>query len=417
MKNSRYIKLGALIFFTLVILIWGLNYLKGIDFFKENTKYYVIYDRIDGLLESSSVTVNGFKVGQVTDIGFSNDNSGKLVVSFFLEGDFRLPKGSVARIVSSDLMGTKAIHLELSQSEEFYNPNDTIPGAIESDLKEQVSMQVLPLKKRAEELLASLDSAITVITYVFNKRTRENLSESFEHINQTISNIEQTSVTLKDIINKNSGNISSIIANADTLSTEFKNNSGNFNQIIHNLRIISDTLSAINPGSLITEVTNTVGKVNNILASLQKTDNSAGLFLNDPELYENLNHLASSLDLLAKDFRNNPKRYVHFSALDFGKNVYITSKPEGQDNTITFKVHLISSTTKIPINNNLFEDLGKVEEIYVSNVYTYLVGNSTDFEEITRLQEKARVNFPDANIVAFKNGRKIRLEKAIKKQK
>lgn len=418
MKISKYTKLGALIIFTLAVLIWGLNYLKGIDFFKQNTKYYVVYNRVDGLLKSSAVTMNGFKVGQVSEIEFLDDNSGKLLIAFSLEGDFRLPKGSIARIVSADLMGTKAIHLEINPSNEYFMPDDTIPGAVESDLKEQVSMQVLPLKKRAEELLASLDSAIMVVTYVFNERTRENLSESFEHINQTVTNVEQTSEALRELIQKNSSNLSSIIANIDTLSTGFKNNSSNFDQIISNLKNLSDTLSNLGIGPLVTEINQVVGGLNVMIGNLQKTDNSAGLLLNDPELYENLNRLSSSLDLLLKDFRNNPKRYVHFSAMDFGKNVYITSKPEESDtnNSIYFKVHLISSPSKIPTNNKLFEDLGEVEEIFISEVYNYLIGNAINFDEITKLQEKARVNFPDANIVAFKNGRKIRLEKAIKKQ-
>lgn len=418
MKISKYTKLGALIILTLAVLIWGLNYLKGIDFFKQNTKYYVVYNRVDGLLKSSAVTMNGHKVGQVSEIDFLDDNSGKLLIAFSLEGNFRVPKGSVARIVSSDLMGTKAIHLEINKSDEYFKPNDTIPGAVESDLKEQVSMQVLPLKKRAEELLASLDSAIMVVTYVFNERTRENLSESFEHINQTVTNVEQTSLALRELIQKNSGNLSSIIANMDTLSTGFKSNSNNFDQIINNLKNLSDTLSNLSIGPLVSEINKAVGGLNVMIENLQETDNSAGLLLNDTQLYENLNRLTSSLDLLIKDFRNNPKRYVHFSAMDFGKNVYVTSKPEESDvnNSIYFKVHLISSPSQIPTNNKLFEDLGEVEEIYLSEVYNYLVGNSSDFNEITKLQDKARVNFPDASVVAFKNGRKIRLEKAIKKQ-
>jgi len=110
MKISKFTKLGALVIFSLAVLIWGLNYLKGIDFFSKTTKYHVVYDRVDGLLESSAVIINGYKVGQVTDIGFKEDNSGKLLITFALEGEFQISKGSVARIVSSDIMGTKCVH-------------------------------------------------------------------------------------------------------------------------------------------------------------------------------------------------------------------------------------------------------------------------------------------------------------------
>ncbi len=419
MKISKYTKLGILVIFTLVVLFWGLNYLKGVDLFKKNSKYYVVYNRIDGLLESSAVIVNGYKVGQVTEIGFTEDNSGNLLIAFALQGNLLIPKGSVARIISSDLMGTKSIRLEIKPNKEYYISGDTIPGNIESDLKEQVSMQVLPLKKKAEELLASLDSAITVVTYVFNERTRENLVESFEHINQTVANIEQTSGELRELIQKNSGNISSVISNINTLSTGFKNNSENLNQIVRNIKSMSDTLSNLSISPMVAEISKTIAGLNSVIENLQNTDNSAGLLLNDPKLYENLNQLSSSLDLLLKDFRNNPKRYVHFSAFDFGKNMYITSKPEAQaeNSPIQFKVHLISTPSQIPTNNNLFKDLGEIEEIYISDVYNYMVGNSSNFDEISKLLDKAKVNFPDASIIAFKNGRRITLGRAVKNQK
>lgn len=418
MKISKYAKLGILIVVTLTILIWGLNYLKGIDLLSKSNKYHVIYDRIDGLLESSAVTLNGYKVGQVTDIAFLQDHSGRLLVSFSLEGDLQIPQGSIARIVSSDLMGNKAIHLLFQASNQYYTSGDTLPGSIESDLKEQVSMQVLPLKKRAEELLASLDSALTVVTYVFNENTRKNLSESFEHINQTVLNISQTSGTLNQLMQNNAANISSILTNMDSISTGLKNNGNRFNTIIQNIESISDSLSQINTTPIFAEIEQSLNGLSKIIQKLQQSDNSAGLLLNDDQLYNNLNKLSTSLDLLLKDFRNNPKRYVHFSAFDLGKNVYITAadKEKAQKNTVIYKVLLVSNPSRVPTNNNLFNELEPIEEINIGGIFHYMTGSSTDFNEIHQLLEKARINFPDASIAAFKNGRKIKLEKAIKNQ-
>ncbi|MBL7970517.1 MAG: MCE family protein, partial [Prolixibacteraceae bacterium] len=163
-KISKYTKLGLVLLASLTILIWGINYLKGIDLLKRSTNYYVVYDKIEGLLESSTVSINGYQVGQVSEIKFLGDYSGRLLVTLSLQGDFKIAKGSTAKIVSSDIMGTKSVKLDVVHSGEYYEPDDTIPGTTESDLKEQVSMQVLPLKKKAEELIASFDSALTVIT-------------------------------------------------------------------------------------------------------------------------------------------------------------------------------------------------------------------------------------------------------------
>ena len=397
------------------IMIWGINYLKGIDIFKQNTSYYVVYEKIDGLLKSSTVNINGFQVGQVTDISFLNDYSGRILVTLSLHGDYKIAKGSTAKIVSSDIMGTKSIKLEIVHSGEFYNPNDTIPGATESDLKEQVSMQVLPLKKKAEELIASFDSVLTVVTYVFNQRTRENLTQSFENINRTVANIESSSAELKKIMGN--GKINSIVNNIDSISSTISMNSGQITNILKNMSDLSDSLSKLNISPVFAEISESIAGLNAIIQKLNTTESSAGLLINDPVLYQNLNNLAGSLDLLLKDVRINPKRYVHFSAFNMGKDVYITTRPSTpkENDQVVYKVHLISSPAKLSVESTFFKGLGPIEELKVSDSYNYLAGGSTDFNKINELLDIARINFPDASLVAFKNGRKIKLEKAIQK--
>lgn len=414
-KISKYTKLGFLILACMFILIWGINYLKGIDIFRRNTNYFVVYEKIDGLLKSSAVNINGYQVGQVTEISFLNDYSGRILVSLSLQGDFKIAKGSIAKIVSSDIMGTKSIKLEIVHSGEYYNPNDTIPGATESDLKEQVSMQVLPLKKKAEELIASFDSALTVVTYVFNQRTRENLTQSFENINRTVANIESSSAELKKIMGD--GKINSIVNNIDSISSTIRMNSGQITNILKNMSDLSDSLSKLNISPVFDEISESIAGLNTIIQKLNTTESTAGMLINDPVLYQNLNNLAGSLDLLLKDVRINPKRYVHFSAFNVGKDVYITARPSTskEKDQVVYKVHLISSPAKLSVESTFFKGLGPIEELKVSDTYNYLAGESTDFNKINELLDIARINFPDASLVAFKNGRKIKLEKAIQK--
>lgn len=415
-KISKHTKLGFLILACLTILIWGINFLKGIDLFKRNSTYYVVYDRIDGLLESSSVSINGYQIGQVSDIQLLSNNSGKLLVKLSLQGDFKIPKGSSAKIIASDLMGTKSVKLMIQQSNEFYQENDTIPGAIESDLKEQVSMQVLPLKKKAEELIASLDSALAVITSVFNEKTRMNLAQSFDNINLTLANIESVSAELNKIVS--SGKVNSIVTNLDGITTTVNKRSKEISNTIKNLSSLSDTLAKLNISPLFAKIDSTVGGLNQIVQNLNSNESSVGQLLNDPTLYQNLTNLTGSMDLLLKDVRNNPKRYVHFSAFNIGKDVYITSRPTAPDekNKVIYKVHLISSPAKLSTESVLFKDLGKIEEQKVNETYIYLAGKTADFEKISALLQTARINFPDATLVAFKNGRKVKLEKALKNQ-
>lgn len=413
-KISKYTKLGLLVIACLTILVWGINYLKGIDILKRNTTYYVIYEKIDGLLESSSVNINGYEVGQVSEIKFLSDYSGRLIATLSLQGDFKIAKGSTAKIVSSDIMGTKSIRLEIVHTAEYYNENDTIPGVTESDLKEQVSMQVLPLKKKAEELIASFDSVLTVVTYVFNERTRKNLTESFENINRTIANIESVSAELDKSMGQ--GKLVSIVGNIDSISSTLKQNSGNITNVIKNMSALSDSLSQLNISPLFEQMRSSVAGINTIIQKLNASESSAGLLINDPKLYQNLNSLAASMDLLLKDVRNNPKRYVHFSAFKMGKDVYISDKTDPSETVspVVYKINLISSPAPLSKESTFFKGLGPIEEIKLNHTYNYLAGESTNFDQITQLLETAKINFPEANLVAFKNGKRIKLEKAIK---
>ncbi len=412
-KISKYTRLGILIVISLTILIWGLSYLKGNDIFKQNNYYHVIYERVDGLLESNKVTLNGYQVGKVNEIRFTPDKSGKLLVTLMVDASFRIPVNSVAQIVTSDIMGTRSIKIILSDETELYSRGDTIPGAVESDLKEQVSMQVLPIKNKAEQLLSTLDSAITVLTVIFNEDARQNLSESFENINQTIVNIEKTTADLQYIVSTEKESVQRIITNLDEITTTFKNNTENLDRAIANLSSFSDTLAQISVSPILNNISKISEQIAVSLEKLNSDDNSAGLLLNDDQLYHSINTLSLTLSSLINDIQTNPKRYLHFSAIDLGKEVYISTSGDATSKNILFKVHLISTENPISLESDLFKEFEKVEEYRASNAYTYLTGSTNSYQEILEIHQKAKETFPDATIVSFKNGRLVKLEKAM----
>ncbi len=417
MKYSKYVKLGLLIVITMAILFWGLNYLKGNDVFKRSSYYFVVYERIDGLLEANKVTMNGYQIGQVKDISFAPNKTGNLIVTLMINSDFKIPVNSLAQIVSSDIMGTRSIRMILSNENTFYQSNDTIAGAIESDLKEQVSLQVLPIKNKAEQLLSTIDSAITVLTVIFNEDARENLSESFENINRTIENAQMITSDLQQIVSSEKGNIQKILINIEDITSFLSSNTAELEKTIKNLSSFSDTLSQISVSPIITNIAEASNQILSLLEKINSTENSAGLLLNDDQLYLSITALSENLGFLIKDIQTNPKRYVQFSAVDFGKEYYINTSGDVSSKNIVFKVHLVSSETKIPSNSKLFEGIGEVEEYYANGAYSYLLGATSSYSEIIEVQNLARKKFPEAAIVAFKNGQLIKLEKALKSLK
>ena len=414
MKFKKYTKLGVLIVISITILIWGLSYLKGNDIFKQNSTYHVVYERVDGLVESSKVTLNGYQVGQVSDIEIASGNSGKLIVSFTVGSSFKIPKSSIAQIISSDIMGTKSIAISFSNEEEIHQSNDTILGAVEQDLKEQVSMQVLPIKNKAEQLLGTIDSAITVLTVILNKDAQDNLSQSFTNFNKTMTNLEKTTADLQQILSSEKGSIKQIIYNVEDITTTFNNNTKGLETIVKNMESFSDTLSQFSVSPMLANISDATQQLLAIMEKLNSNENTAGLLLNDDQLYFSINELSGNLSYLIKDIQANPKRYLHFSAMDFGKEYYINANTDGNSKNIVFKVHLISTERQIPLNSKSFKGIEGIEEFAASGAFSYLIGSTGSYSEIVLIHDSVKEIFPASTIVSFKNGRLIKLEKALK---
>ena len=414
MKHSKYVKLGILIVVTLTILIWGLSYLKGNDVFKRNDYYFVVYERIDGLVESNKVIMNGYQVGQVYEIAFMPDNSGKLVVKLMMDAKFRIPVNTVAQIISSDIMGTRSIKMLFSGENNYYQSGDTIPGDIESDLKEQVSMQVLPLKNKAEQLLNTIDSAIVTLTVILNEDARENLKESFVNINRSIENIEKTTSDLQQIVSAQKGNIQLTMENITSITGTLSKNSAELDNTIKNLSKLSDTLANLPVSPIVTNISEASNQILLLLQKLNSTESSAGLLLNDDQLYLSIAELSENLSFLIKDIQTNPKRYLEFSAIDFGKEYYINTSGDVSNKNIVFKVLLVSTEAPVSTSSKYFEGLGEGEEYKANGAFSYLTGNTSGYNEILKVHDIARKKFPESTVVAFKNGKLVKLEKVLK---
>jgi phospholipid/cholesterol/gamma-HCH transport system substrate-binding protein len=411
--KSKFIRLGILILVSSLILIWGLSFLKGNDIFSRSNEYHVIYESVDGLYRSNDVLLSGYKVGQVSNIRFLPDNTGRLIVTITVDASVNIPLKSVAQIVSSDIMGTRSIKIILSDLNVYYNENDTIYGAVEADLKEQVSMQVLPLKNKAEELLSSLDSAISGLAFLFDENAQQNFAESFKNINLTVSHIERTTADLQELVFLEKNNIRGIIDNLGNITSTFNQNSPAFENTIQNLSAFSDSLTQVQVAPLVRNINTVAEQLSTLLSGLETTDNTLGSLLNDDQIYQSLEELSDNMNLLMSDIRINPERYLNFSALDLGKKVYVNAL-EGSADNIVFKIHLVSSQNKVALESEQFKGLEPIEEYEINGAYTYLYGSTGSFHEIQVLQKNAQVKFPDASIVAFKNGRLIKLERALK---
>ena len=318
MKITKEFKIGVVVLAAIAAFVWGLNYLKGSDIISRKHYLYAVYPKIDGLIEANPLMVKGFKVGQVNKISLlKRGGEYQVLVRFLITEDVNIPKNSVAKAISSDLLGSKAVEIIYGNSTEFVSDGDTLISETEEDLKTAVDKRLTPLQKKAEGLLSSIDSVMVIVQYVLNDKTRDNLSKSFESIKKAISSLEQTCYKLDDLVASEKNKISSILTKLNSLATMLEQNTGKIDNIIGNLSNLSDSLAKSQLKDAIANADKTLKELNSLVAQINAGQGTLGKLAKNDSLYNNLNKASDDLDKLMKDLRINPERYIHFSV--FGR--------------------------------------------------------------------------------------------------
>jgi len=312
---SRYkqILIGVSFILAIALFIWGYNFLKGKDIFNKQTIYYAKYHEVSGLEISNPVSINGVRIGQVSRMYFAPDMSGDVIVELTINTDFPIPDNTIARIFSSDLMGSKSVDFKLGNSTDQAKDGDTLATSIEAGIMEEVNAQVQPIKAKAESLLASIDTLVVAFQAIFNESARKNLSESFDNINKSFSNIQSTTTNLDTLMITEGNRVSSILNNIDSLTYTLSENREKFASIISNFEMISDSLAEANIPATFNRANSTLDELETILAKINDGEGTIGMLMHNDTLYFELNKTAEELNMLLKDIRENPKRYVKFS--------------------------------------------------------------------------------------------------------
>jgi len=305
-KISNEVKVGAVALLTILVFIWLYNFLKGKEYFKSTNVYYSVYDKIGGLAESSPVEVNGFKVGIVQSVEFIDAVSGKLLVVFSVDKDFKLPFNTFAEIAPVSLLGGMKVQFVYGNGPGFYNDGDTIPGRLAVSIIDKVEEEILPLKEKISSLVTSLDSVTRSVDKLMNEDFRKNISG-------TVANLNSTTGTLNNIVVSKEKDLKATVENINKFSTMLAQNSDKMGSTFSHLESITDTLAAADIYGSIKNLKSSLEKMSAMMENLNNGKGSAGQFLTNDSIYVNLNNSLASLNELLVDIKANPKKYIHIS--------------------------------------------------------------------------------------------------------
>ena len=302
MKITREIKTAILVIASILLFIWGYSFLKGRDLLSSYNKYYVSYANVDGLVVAAPVTINGLTVGKVNSIALQDDWTS--LVELQINGDYQIPKNSVAELYSPGPIGGKQIAiLPNTETQEIAASGDFLKSANKLGLTEVVSNQIKPIKEKLDKVLENANTMLVNINQVLDEKTKQNLRGSLESLNATLAEFKEASATVNGMLAENKGKINTTMTNFEKTSA--------------NLTIMSDSLAKANIAQTVKNLEKTLASVDKLMADMQSGKGTLGKLAKDEALYNNFAKSSKELELLLQDLRLNPTRYINVSL--FGK--------------------------------------------------------------------------------------------------
>ena len=286
-RNSNELLIGLFTSILLVVLYWGVNFLKGENVFSDKRFFYAVYDNVNGLTISRPVTVNGFKVGQVSNIMLNPSQLGYLTVEIAIEEDVSFSNQAILEIYDYDIMGAKAVQLQMTDGSTIAMSGDTLKGSIANGLTSEVSEQFGSVKVGLDQVIIS-----------FNKVLKE---------------VQDLSITANRILVSNEARVSSSVQSIESISKVIQSQTNNINNAINNISEFSNDLKSIELIQLSNQMISISDNLDSLLISINQGEGSLSKLLNQDIIHDDLSHTIQNIDHLISDIQKNPQRYVNIS--------------------------------------------------------------------------------------------------------
>lgn len=296
MKLTKEIKIALVAIVGILVMYFGINFLKGMNLFSTNNAYYMTFDDIQGLGASTPIYADGYKVGTVDGLEYDYKENGPIKVKVDINKDLRIPQGSKAEIVK-DLMGNLQVNLLLANNpRERVEPGGIIPGAVNGGMMDKAA-NLIPV---VEKMLPKLDSILTSVNALLADPA---LAASLHNVETITSNLTVSTRELNTLMAGLNKQVPGMIGKA--------------NGVLDNTNRLTANLASLDVQGTLNKVNQTLESAHQFTEKLNSNQGSLGLLMNDTKLYENLTSTMSHADSLVIDLKAHPKRYVHFSV--FGR--------------------------------------------------------------------------------------------------
>ena len=302
-------KVGIFTFVTVAIFILGFYFLKGTNLFVRKNVYYAVYERVDGLYKSNLIEVNGFPIGRVGDMK-RDPETGKIVIELDLDKNVKVPKSdsTCALLVSTDFLGSKKVKMVFGNSGVYMNDGDTISTLFKKDITEQLGSEIDPIMGDIKKMLPGLDSTIGGIKLMFDVNDTRSFYTTLSKVNKAIDGINA-------ILADNRSTIKLTLDNLQSFTGNLEKNNDKITHLLGNIDNLSDSLKQANLKETIENLNASISQLKLLLTDINQGKGTLGKVVKGDELYSKVDSAIGNLNVLLKDVKARPYRYIRINVL------------------------------------------------------------------------------------------------------
>ncbi|MBQ5993983.1 MAG: MCE family protein [Bacteroidales bacterium] len=309
-KEVKSIKVALFFIAAVLIFYLGSVFLKGINVFGKKNYYYAVFEDVGALHESTNVALNGYEIGKVTGIKLLSSNPVRICAEILVTEDLDIPEDSKLEVAQKDVLGGMIVNLHLGQSSKMAHRGDTLGCYLAGGMLDGVGDLVTQL----QSVVASVDTIGQNLKLAF--RTEDSLNGG-TMIKNTLENLEHATADLSKLLADNGGKVNNFVSQLDKLSKTLADASPKINEIVDNVDNISDSIAQSNIRGFVNEAKGTIDNVNRIVSEVERGEGTLGQLVRNDSLYNSINKTIESLDVLIKDLKENPSKYINVTV--FGK--------------------------------------------------------------------------------------------------
>jgi len=296
-KKSRIpdeAKLGMAFILAIVVFIYGLFFLKDYRISGGTYEMKARFENLSGIKTRDPVLYGGVKVGQVIAVGFENQ---KPYVLMRIYEEFPLPEDSSIQVISMSFLGELGLQINTGSSSTM---------AIDGGVLEGVSAQGIDgMLVKADSLTGGLQTLLSNVNNILDEDMDQTLKSSLSNVEELTGDLRTTLQQEKRQINRTLANMDSLLLAAKGISDSERD------KISKTMTNLEETSSQL--GDMITELQGTTNSLTTILQRIERGEGTLGKLVNDDKLYTDMSRLMVNLDGLVVDLKENPKRYINVS--------------------------------------------------------------------------------------------------------